>query len=903
MKCKVCGSELSAETVKCPYCGTLTGQTSKKQEKTFDWSESGSRKKPEKKNVSIDWDAGKIIDNDSGQVYSQEANAWSEPEEVKDLFSFDARNEEYQKELDRQMDSMPERPVQSENLFTFDLPSSMDMGNFDDLINDTDSVDFVNESGEVQDFGLKSDSDGQSDFYKDDRDESEDTRIYSRNQEADATSREDERDYDRSESSFEIGKDLGNVEVVYETPDSLRNGRKSAADIEEGGVASGLRKLMETDQSFVEEDVEEERILRRLTHEEAENAAIAEEKSRKLASAPEVAFRSLEDEYADYCDANNIPRAVSPSPAYTPASKHGWGKHAKDKNKGVEIKINEASGTKVTVKTQEISLNDINSELAKAQTREVDMDQLVNAPKNVQVSVEVSAAQGNASVEVTRRHDGATVVKTLEQGADGQEHVFQEGSGLETGADLSAGVQPEEEDASSFWEKSDSATRMTITDIFGPEARKILEQIDKAYNGDEAEVEKDLEDSLIMDINPEDIAITPDQTAALYSLSPEAKARLEEEMAGEAAAEEAQAEEETAAEENAAENEEAAAAEGESGEAPEAANEEASAEPAGEEDHAGESPEGAEGEGSSEGSETEEADADVPEGAEGSQPAEENPAESDGGQEAEAQNSEEAAESGKLADEQTIQCIPKDIVITNTTPLQIPPELLNENADGSSEGEAAQETEAAGETAESTVEAADAGETAANEAPASEETPAEAAPEAEAEAPAAAENQASQSEDTPLSLVENTKPQKKVEKAMAKEAARQKKRAEKAQKKLLDENKKEKKGLSGALKFLIVILALCIIAEFGIIFVKLYAPDSQTAVFIERIEDSVAGLIHGGSGGDDSSPDSALSSEDGSSQDGGQTDASDASATDGTAAPADTAGTDAAGQTAAQGAA
>ena len=42
--------------------------------------------------------------------------------------------------------------------------------------------------------------------------------------------------------------------------------------------------------------------------------------------------------------------------------------------------------------------------------------------------MEVNAAQGNASVEVTRRHDGATVVKTLDESNAG--HVYLDGKDI-----------------------------------------------------------------------------------------------------------------------------------------------------------------------------------------------------------------------------------------------------------------------------------------------------------------------------------------------------------------------------------------------------------------------------------------------------------------------------------------
>lgn len=106
--------------------------------------------------------------------------------------------------------------------------------------------------------------------------------------------------------------------------------------------------------------------------------------------------------------------------------------------------------------------------------------------------------------------------------------------------------------------------------------------------------------------------------------------------------------------------------------------------------------------------------------------------------------------------------------------------------------------------------------------------------------------------------LEKTRPIMKAEKAIMKEAARQKKRAEKAQKKLLKENKttkkddkkpsgsSENKGFSKVLKLFTAILVIILIIEFSIIGIKLFASDSQAAVFIDKVEQYAAGIIKGG---------------------------------------------------------
>ncbi|MGN1350743.1 MAG: hypothetical protein ACI4VM_07100 [Anaerovoracaceae bacterium] len=774
----------------------------RKASDSFDWGgTSGPADRKKKKDISIDWNAGKIFDRSSGQVYSQASNSWSEPEDVKDLFTFDEKNEEFQEVLDRQVESIAESVpdyVPSSGRM-FDLPSTMDMGLFDSLINDDVDVSLVDKDGgehtvaELR--GIKvpeAEKPEKPDIIKVTADHGDD----------DDTAAAGETARVASETGGPVGEDPDrpilpdeNVQVVYETPDSIR--RSSYTKEEEDRVFDGLRKLMDAEEKF-KDDLERVSFL---TQEELEQAEKIEQKKQKLTFVPTVAFRSLEDEYADYCDENGIekPEPLKVSEDRKPRqpeektekneSSHVISEAAgflnryrnrsadRDK-KAVEIKINEPSGTRVTVKTQEFHIAG-EEDGRDTQTREVNMEEVVNAPKNVQVSVEVSAAQGNASVEVTRRHDGATVVKTVDHA--NQEHMYvdseeqeiketaevpeeplnEEETDAETGAEAEA-----EGDGGSFWERADQATRMTITDIFGPEARKILDQIDRKREEEDAAVRKDMEDSLILDINPDDIRLTPDQTMALHTVSFEA-------VPGYQLKEEIEAEDIPAAEETA--------------EIPDIEGIE-------------------EIEGTEETEDTGEAEgpSGQPELTEARGP-EETEAVEDFDEQTEAEVHEGTAISGE----------------TETAEEDIPPVV-----------ETPPQAVAPVKTEEDLIE----------EHAAEQEIP-------EKEAAAAAAETAEEQ-----GLQHRDKVQSKADKALAKEAERQKKRAEKAQKKLLKENETEKKSMSPVIKGLIVILALALIAEFSVFGIKLFASGSQAAVFIDKIEESVVGLFQGNGNSDEHLP-------------------------------------------------
>lgn len=870
MKCKACGSELITGTKKCPYCGALNNIVVKKNNDAFDWSQSDFHKQSKrKKNVSIDWNAGRIFDNESGQVYDQEERIWKEPEGVKELFNFDRKNEEYQAVLDRQVDSITESAADRMVARSVKIPSPMDSEMFASLLNDDNAgaskvAKKADKAGgnagkiKAKGYGAHHTASADPSEKKQGADEAVEKasdkteRAAAQMVNAEMMETDDGNivfSFDISDlagiKSVQAEKAAAEAEIVPEMEVSEQEKEKAAevADTytkeEEYKLFTGLEKLMAAEEKF-KSDMER---VSYLTPEETAKAAKLEEKTSKLMFVPTVSFRSIEDEYAAYCDENGI-KPVRPertegievkdavktsetvegeaaskyengetpvgvgsgsSHKITAASlKERLKRFDSNKDKEVEIKINELSGTKVTVKTQEVSLAAANAELDRAQTREVNMDEVMNPPKNLQVSVEVNAAQGNASVEVTRRHDGATVVKTVDKSS--QEPLYGEES--KELADTSAGADADETKKTgkkdhSFWERSDGVTRMTITDIFGPEARKIISQIDKAYNEDDAE--EDIENSLILDINPEDIAMTEDQTAALRRVSFEN-------------------------EDDADEPEEAV----------EAVDEYTENAEADEENAASEMPE------AEEKIETESSVAVVV--------SEEKVVESAAPEVAE-QAADKETEKQQDKHEVAAEVENPDRISENNAEIpeiSINNENVNENTDAK-----------------------------VTTAPADQITAEEKTVKPEGTVNISKDD--SSTDDGPH--LEKTKPLMKAEKAILKEAARQKKRAEKAQKQLIKENEVEENGaFSKFIKALIAILVIILIAEFSFIGIKLYMPDSQAGIFIERVEENVFGMIAKIRGGSDDVGDGGQESQNvqdqGNAQNNGTSGGSDGAAQD-----------------------
>ena len=145
--------------------------------------------------------------------------------------------------------------------------------------------------------------------------------------------------------------------------------------------------------------------------------------------------------------------------AVTSSSREG-----KKKSRELNIKINEPSGTQFTVRTQEVNLADQASRLR--DTQEVDLSKLKEGPKSVRVQVEVNHNASSSSVEVTRADDGSTVVRTVEEGEENERRYDAEGE------DFLYRVPRKE----SFWEKNElPATRITLTDVFSPEMMEFKE--------------------------------------------------------------------------------------------------------------------------------------------------------------------------------------------------------------------------------------------------------------------------------------------------------------------------------------------------------------------------------------------------------------------------------------------
>lgn len=487
MKCKVCNHELISGSRQCPYCGAAVPEEKETFVSEFKWNiqDYPKPKKQQKQNISIDWKSGRILDENSGKIYDQSLNEWAEPEEIRDLFTFDTKNERRQQTLDREMDRIfrgsgkpsaahsdaPSDRTDPET-DTFHLPSSMEHGAsgdmpemhrsllaglFDDnpfekkedepgdsgesvqndtflpqretaehssrkneitaekpAVHDTSSAADIQElrSGKksaetdtssssadnlVDDF-IRALHNISGDIYGNGKQKQSTSENKADTGDAKQTSSAEPPESRPDEKHSELPADTGSAP----TPDSVENGTAAEYTPEADSGFSGFSRLIEAEKRF-KDDMEKVTFLTPAEYEEAEKA---ETKSQKLRFVPTISFRTIEDEYEAYRRDNHATSKPS------------------EEEKGVQISINEPSGTKVTVKTQEISLASLNND-SKIQTREVRLDDVKQSPKNVQVSVEVNAAQGNASVEVTRRHDGATVVKTLDKSDAG--HIYIDG--------------------------------------------------------------------------------------------------------------------------------------------------------------------------------------------------------------------------------------------------------------------------------------------------------------------------------------------------------------------------------------------------------------------------------------------------------------------------------------------
>ena len=150
MRCKVCNNELISGSRQCPHCGAVIPDEKKTFGSEFKWNVQDYPKPKKQQDISIDWKSGRIVDENSGKIYDQSLNGWAEPEEIRDLFTFDTKNEKRQQTLDREMDRIfkgsevsgrkysedsrtaaPSDDVQKNDVFH--LPASMNLHNSADM--------------------------------------------------------------------------------------------------------------------------------------------------------------------------------------------------------------------------------------------------------------------------------------------------------------------------------------------------------------------------------------------------------------------------------------------------------------------------------------------------------------------------------------------------------------------------------------------------------------------------------------------------------------------------------------------------------------------------------------------------------------------------------------------------
>ena len=543
MRCKACGRVVPDGSVRCPHCGAYISRGGRPGEE-FKWNiqEYPKPKGREPADVSVDWQGGLLVDNESGRTYDQHSGSgWKEPEEVKFLFTFEPENEELQKEVDQQVDILVERapkepPVAEVRQDLFSLPSQMDMKEYDSLLEDDDPAPPPRNTGWINDYlstnfdgtPIQSVQSGEEPVYRKaptaaefifgtgvkkeepllNWDLSKRPSAVQKNANAAAAASAAARQQAQQAAAaaaakkekvvppperaangkysvpkmmqeqqydpFETRKTWGSMHM----PDFLRGGDRllftsgpdiyeevqeaasrelgpSAgykADMEELRAQETFKRLIDVEERFTEDM---DRVVF-MSEEEKELEEKAERRREELIDVPRIDFLSIEDEYDRYREVNGIPRAETIEEVLGTLETAGTAEEAdaeaaavpEETPREVNIRINSPSGTQYTVKTQEIHMNTEDAEGGS------------EAAKAVQVSVEVNGT-GSGSVEVTSGPDGATRVTATEEG---QEAV--------SAAEVLAAAEPE--DDVPFWEKK-PVTRMTITDIFGPEAREILE--------------------------------------------------------------------------------------------------------------------------------------------------------------------------------------------------------------------------------------------------------------------------------------------------------------------------------------------------------------------------------------------------------------------------------------------
>lgn len=627
MKCKKCGRELVPGAKKCPYCGTNVPAPGSRASEEFKWNVQDFPKPGSDADFQIDWGAEKIVDKNSGRTYFQKENTWKEPEEVKEMFSFDEKLKELQNKVDEKVDeAAAEKPrpalEKHENSDLFNLPDDVSTKDLSELLGiEDEKQENENVPGQKKtasadnaaaerpappsapdknadrqeggpgidqpefDFGRKQpaqpapnkNADRQEGGLGIDQPEFDFGRKSRRKGPAEKKQQHARSAADEAYDPFSRSTVLTDRKIES-VPGFLRkNGSRedmpagtdedSAGKItgdqssvnDPGYTAEEEKKALENFENLISAEETFSDSMNKLTHlteEEEKQVERASRRREKLTDIPQMSFRTIEDEYERYrehsrkaaeeeavraseeeknkAESGMIGFAEPDRPEKQPSEEKtessrphpeninrkeskpdktagaAGSEHEdspvkksdndKKKSRQVNVKINEPSGTKFTVRTQEVNLADQVDD--KTKTRPVDLEELKQGPKGVQVHVEVDSKNANSSVEVTRNVNGSTVIKTLE---DGRENVHTYGddaasekaeAGRNVGSrdDKAADApdktnheeeeefvfnKPEDEKSKnlSFWEKKGTpATRMTITDIFSSDVKDFSDQ-------------------------------------------------------------------------------------------------------------------------------------------------------------------------------------------------------------------------------------------------------------------------------------------------------------------------------------------------------------------------------------------------------------------------------------------
>ena len=274
--------------------------------------------------------------------------------------------------------------------------------------------------------------------------------------------------------------------------------------------------------------------------------------SGRLSFEPTVKFRSISERYDDFLNggpqgskAEESESNIAPTEEFAP------------KKKNVEININEPSGTAVTVKTQETPAHDPDEDTENLKTRKVNLKNIKKAQKNLEMTVEVSATNRDASVKVTRTPDGSTVVKTSDAPGFGRVYVNGEEVKNNPEADSFVNVTSNSNDDSSDRSIPDAAVADAIKTAGDANAADASAAAPDAKTADSADDAPDAkvaaEATGIADTTPA-IDVTPDKAEEKTEDKAEDKATDEAAVAPSIIAEATAAEEAIQTDENAVAN-------------------------------------------------------------------------------------------------------------------------------------------------------------------------------------------------------------------------------------------------------------------------------------------------------------------------------------------------------------